>query len=172
MRQLLLLLLGVVALVLTQVTPVAHAMRMERHVRLSNTTVILWAARFGFSAAGTLAFNATPDADTAAYRSNLTLLVCSERESRPILTASAAQLCTLSCASRCLHHNSTHTFTPPKHPQTHAHTHTLLFHTSLHLVHFFFCHTHTHTQTFWTRCPRRSVWRGTAARATCTTCSC
>lgn len=165
MRQLLLLLLGVVALVLTQVTPVAHAMRMERHVRLSNTTVILWAARFGFSAAGTLAFNATPDADTAAYRSNLTLLVCSERESRPILTASAAQLCTLSCASRCLHHPSS------VHNSEHTHTH-YSFKLPCTLCSFFATHTHTHTQTCWTRFPRRSVWRGTAARATCTTCSC
>ena len=95
-------LLAVVVVAAAVLAPVAHAMRVERHARLSNTTVILWAARFGFSAAGTLVFNATPDADTAAYRSNLTLLVCSERESRPFLTASAAQLCALSCASRCL----------------------------------------------------------------------
>lgn len=101
----------VMATVLLQSVPVAHAMRAEHHVHLSNTTVILWAARFGFSAAGTLAFNATPDADTTAYHSNLTLLVCNDRESQPFLTASAAQLCALSCESRCLSsfvHNSLH----------------------------------------------------------------
>ena len=79
-----------------------HAYHLDASVLMNNVSVIRWALSFGFSKAGTIAFNATPDQDTNNYRSNFSILICNEEESDAIIHASAKALCHLSCASRCL----------------------------------------------------------------------
>jgi len=90
----------IIAIILGLLSYSVNARLVEANVSMSNVTIARWILSFGFSAAGTISFNATPDQDIEDYYSNFSILICNETESKAIHSASAVDLCYVTCASR------------------------------------------------------------------------